>query len=229
MSALATLQNVLARYSPAQLRGLTIAEKNELGELIEDAKCQDDPLYWAQNWTLTENPHWEKQKLPFRSPFPQKPYFRHVFHEFRTSRLLFVPKSRDMMTSWSGLVWATHQAQWAQAFVIVQTMKDDKAKELLGYADCLYRNQPGWLKKLHPLKSQSASEMEWGNKGRILAVPQGQHQIRTYHPTIYIMDEAAFLPEAEQCYGATLASSSHVQIIAISSAGPGWFADQCSQ
>jgi len=107
-------------------------------------------------------------------------------------------------------------------------MKDDKAQELIAYADCLYRNQNDKMKAMHPLAGQTLNEIRWANGGRILGVPQGQHQIRTYHPTIYIMDEAAFLPEAEQCYSATLASSPFCQIIAISSAGPGWFGDQCS-
>ena len=107
-------------------------------------------------------------------------------------------------------------------------MKDDKAQELVGYAECLYRNQSEEMKALHPAEV-SASEINWKAGGRVLGVPAGQHQIRTYHPTIYIMDEAAFLPEAEQCYSATLASSPHCQIIAVSSAGPGWFGQQCER
>lgn len=110
----------------------------------------------------------------------------------------------------------------------MQTMKEDKAMEMIAYADCLFRNQPEWLKALHPVKKSSATEIVWENGGRILGVPQGEHQIRTYHSTTYIMDECAFLPEAEQCYNAAKASSPHVQMIAVSSAGAGWFADQCS-
>jgi len=53
------------------------------------------------------------------------------------------------------------------------------------------------------------------------------NKIRLYHPTRYVMDEAAFLPEAEQCYNA--ANPVAQQIIAISSAGPGWFGDQCTR
>ena len=197
-------------------------------EQIRGERSRRDPLYWAQRCTLTENPHWLKQGLPFQASLPQKSYFRCLFDYFARERLIFVPKTRDMLTSWSALIWATHACQWNKAFAIVQTMKDDKAQELIGYADCLYRNQSLDMRQRHPLKSQSLSELTWSDGGRIMGVPQGQHQIRTYHPTIYIMDEAAFLPEAEQCFNATLASSPYCQIIAISSAGPGWFGDQCS-
>ena len=133
-----------------------------------------------------------------------------------------------MVTSWSAMAWATHQAQWYRAFVIVQTMKEDKAAELIGYSACLYRNQRDWMQAFHPLKQQSQTEMVWQHGGRILGIPQGEHQIRTYHPGIYIQDESAFLPEAERCYNAAKASSPHVQIICVSSAGPGWFGDECS-
>ena len=169
--------------------------------------------------------------VPFRAPLPKKKYFEILFREFKECQKnntpLFVPKSRDMVTSWSGMIWATHQAQWMGAFTVVQTMKEEKAKQLVDYASCLYRNQPAWLKARYPLKNESAHELEWVAGGRIMGVPQGQHQIRTYKPTIYIMDEAAFLVEAEQCYSAVKASSSYVQIIAISSAAPSWFGMQC--
>src|SRR5438105_9077876 len=78
---------------------------------IRDERCRRDPLYWAQHWTCTENPHYEAQGLEFRAPFPQKSYFRLVFDAFAKESKLFIPKSRDMMTSWSALIWATHQAR----------------------------------------------------------------------------------------------------------------------
>src|SRR6266704_6814663 len=85
-------------------------------EAIRNERCRRDPLYWAQHWTCTENPHYEAQGLEFRAPFPQKTYFRLVFDAFAKEPKLFIPKSRDMMTSWSALIWATHQAQWKKAF-----------------------------------------------------------------------------------------------------------------
>lgn len=141
---------------------------------------------------------------------------------------IFIPKTREMVTSWSVMVYAAHRAQWHKAEVIVQTDSEEKATELVGYAECLYRHQAGWLKALHPLKGgPSQLSLEWASGGRVHGIPKGVNKIRLFHPTIYIMDEAAFLPEAEQCYNA--AQPVAKQIIAISSAGPGWFGDECSQ
>jgi hypothetical protein len=196
-------------------------------EQIRDERCRRDPLYWAQNWTYTENPHYLQQGLPFRGRFPDKAYFRPLFESLKCETRLMIPKSREMMTSWCAMVHAAHMAQWHKAEVIVQTDSEDKAKRLVSYAECLYRNQEPWLRGLHPLKSPaSLLGIEWASGGRVFGIPKGAHKIRIYHPTVYIMDEAAFLPEAEQCWNA--AHPVAKQIIAISSAGPGWFGDECS-
>lgn len=132
-----------------------------------------------------------------------------------------------MLTSWAVMIHATHRAQWFKAEVIVQTESEEKAKRLVSYADCLYRNQAPFLKALNPLTSEpSQLAMEWKDGGKLFGIPKGESKIRMYHPSLYVMDEAAFLPEAEQCFNA--AQPVAKQIIAISSAGPGWFGDECT-
>ncbi len=125
------------------------------------------------------------------------------------------------------MAYAAHRAQWFKAEVVVQTDSEDKAKQLVGYAECLYRNQEQFLIERHPLASEASQlSVEWKDGGRVFGIPKGENKIRMYHPTVYVMDEAAFLPEAQQCYDA--AQPVAKQIIAISSAGPGWFGDECS-
>jgi hypothetical protein len=47
----------------------------------------------------------------------------------------------------------------AQRSVLFQTQKEDKAKQLVRYAKCLYERQPQWLRDAYalakPLRSQS--------------------------------------------------------------------------
>jgi|SRR5579864_1534130 len=218
------------RFSPASIAELSDADFEAFEEQLYtelDLWCSRDALYWGQNWTFTENPKWKDQGLEWRSKFPKKSYFVPLFQAFGTYKRLFIPKTREMMTSWCAMLWAAHQAQWHKAEVIVQTDAEDKAKELVGYAACLYRNQPDWLRAKHPLANSSLTELRYQSGGRVFGIPKGEHKIRMHHPTIYIMDEASFLPEAQQCFDA--AEPVAGQIIAISSAGPGWFGDQCSR
>lgn len=194
---------------------------------IWDESCKRNALYWAQNWTKTENPHYEAQGLEHLARFPRKSYFDVLFAYLATWPRIFIPKTREMITSWSVMAHATHRAQWHKAEVVVQTDSEDKAKQLVGYAECLYRNQEPWLRERHPLAGEASQlSIEWKSGGRVFGIPKGEHKIRMYHPTIYIMDEAAFLPEAEQCFNAAHPVAN--QIIAVSSAGPGWFGDECS-
>jgi len=181
-----------------------------------------------QNLTATENPKHKEQGLAYKSPFPRKTYFVPLFEEFARAKRLFIPKTREMLTSWCVMGDSAHRAQWERWFTVVQTEAETKAAELISYVAILYENQPEWLKKLHPLKRErSQTNIEWENGGRVLAIPKGASKIRLYHPTRYVMDEAAFLPEAEACFNA--AQPVCQQIIGISSAGPGWFGDQCSR
>lgn len=194
---------------------------------IRDERCKRSALYWLQNWTATENPKYQAQGLLYKAPFPRKSYFEPLFHAFRTQDRLFIPKTREMLTSWCVMGDSAHRAQWFKWFTVVQTDSEAKAFELIDYVRQLHRNQPAWLKAMHPIASESKGEVVWKGGGRVLAIPAGVHKIRLYHPGRYVMDEAAFLPEAEQCYDAAHPVAS--QIIAISSAGPGWFGDQCSR
>jgi len=212
------LEDIVARQ-----RGLDAASHSEI-----DARCQADSLYWLQNYTMTENPKHESQGLAYKAGFPHKNYFRPLFNAFRECAHLFIPKTREMLTSWCVMGDSAHRARWERWFVVVQTDAEKKAEELISYVRILYENQAPWLRERHPLRGEtSRTKIEWESGGRVLAIPAGVNKIRLYHPTRYVMDEAAFLPEAEQCYNA--AHPVAQQIIAISSAGPGWFGDQCSR
>lgn len=193
-----------------------------------DKRCGADALYWLQHYTATENPKYAAQGLEFVQPFPQKSYFAPLFAHFACDTRLLIPKTREMLTSWSVMGWATNRAQWHKWEVIVQTESENKAAELVEYAAQLHRHQSEWLKRRHPLEREpGAYEMVWRDGGRVMSIPKGANKIRMYHPTLYVMDEAAFLPEAEECYN--VAAPVAQQIIAVSSAGPGWFANQCSR
>ena len=211
---------------------LAVSPREELEQIVLemerrtiDKACRADALYWLQDHTLTENEQWQRENLPFKAAFPRKQYLRVLFDQFKKSRLLFIPKARDMMTSWSAAGWGTHQAQWEKATVVVQTESEDKAKKLVKYAKILYENQSEDLKRRHPLKADSTLHLEWEGGGEYFGIPCGETKIRIHHPTIYIMDEAAFLPGAKALYEAAYPVAG--QIIAISSAGPGWFGEMC--
>jgi hypothetical protein len=223
----------LEQFDDEKLKRLATYVRNTKYERI-DSLCAEEvasfergPLLWACNHTLTENPHFKDQGLEFKAPFPKNSYFVPLFVEFLQSRRLLIPKSREMMTSWCAMLYSVWRAQWHKADVIVQTGSLGKVVDLIGYASQLYRNQADSLKLRHPLANETQTELRWADGGRVRAIPSGESQIRLYHPSIYILDEAAFLAECEACYNT--AHPVARQIIGISSAGPGWFGDMCTR
>jgi hypothetical protein len=119
--------------------------------------------------------------------------------------------------------------------VIIQSERATKSDDLVvgrgipGYARVLWEQQEDILKRMHPLtkdiEDMPADLLSWKNGSSIRGVPSGTNQTRQYHPALFVLDEAAFLTEAEASYNT--AEPVATQIIVISSAGPSWFGDVC--
>ena len=188
-----------------------------------------DPLIWLQHYTKTKDSHWREHgaSSAYR-PFPDKPYFRPIVEAFHAEPVLFIEKSRDMMISWLMVGLFTHKVMTTEGIeVIFQSQKEDKAAELIDYAKCLYEHQPAELKLAYPLATkmanQSRLELRFAHGGRLLGIPGGADQIRSYHPWGLFADEAAFQPEAGECYDHAVPVCK--KIVEVSTIWPGWFTD----
>jgi hypothetical protein len=186
-----------------------------------------DALIWMQKYTRTKDSHWREAGAhsPYR-PFPDKPYFRPIMETFYEQPVLFIEKSRDMMLSWLCVGLFTHTVMTTPGIeVLFQSQKEEKAFELVEYAKTLYEHSNCSIRKAYPLKSkiQAAGTLEFAHGSRIIGIPGGGDQIRSYHPWGLFQDEAAFMPEAGESYDHAVPVCK--KIVVLSSAGPGWFAD----
>lgn len=250
----ATPEELVKQFDKEELRdiqeGLSAIEHDRLDELCSRAEvtpvdgCPDcfqasekcGPLYWLQNLTLTTDDHWQMKGTPYKAPFPRKSYLTHLFGELALltakpelrTRRTFIPKSRDLMVSWSVMGFITWMCQWRpQTFWIAQSEKEDKAAELLTYSRTLYGNQPDWLQQRHPLVTNNVLEMKWANGSRILGLPSGADQIRVHHPHGWFADEVCFLSDFENTLNAVIPVVA--QVVAVSTARAGnYFADACA-
>jgi hypothetical protein len=188
-----------------------------------------DPLTWLQNYTKTTDSHWQEAGAtgPCR-PFPDKPFFRPLVNSFQQEPVLFIEKSRDMMLSWLCVGLFTHAAMTTPGIeILLQSQKAEKAFELVEYAKTLYDQQSPELQKAfplaRPLQSMADGLLEFAHGSRIIGIPGGGDQIRSYHPWGLLQDEAAFMPEAGEAYDNAVSVCQ--KIVVLSSAGPGRFAD----
>lgn len=220
-----------ARKPAVGFSKLTIQPLPESSEFISSArKMVSDPLTWMQRYSKTKDSHWREHSAdsPYRR-FPDKPYFRPLMGGFQADPVMFVEKSRDLMLSWLFVGLFTHAAMTTEGIeVLFQSQKQEKACELVEYAKILYEQSDEAIRKAYPLakKNQAADVLEFAHGSRIIAIPGGGDQIRSYHPWGLLMDEAAFMPEAGESYDNAVPVCK--KIVVLSSAGPGWFADICN-
>jgi hypothetical protein len=234
-------QNALNLSGDAALARFTLLKRRErqalsivspdltasLAKQSEDvATALADPLIWAQKYTQTYNEHWVEENRPSAyEPFPDLPYLGPLFDVLQAERIIWIEKSRDMMVSWVCVAYLLWEAiRVPERGVIFQTQKEEKAKQLIKYAKCLYDRQPDWLKAARPLYRQSDLSIEFTNGSKVMGIPGGADQIRSYHPYAYLNDESSFQPEAGECYNEALAAV-RGKIIFNSTAGPSWYAD----
>jgi len=216
----------LARIDDA----LRAAKYDEIDALCrrEEASFDCGPLLWLTRYTKTENPQYREQGLPFLAGFPRKSYFVPLFGAFLARhKQLFIPKSRTMMTSWAAAGFATWLGQWKQEETVIQTLNEDKALHLIDYASQLLRYQDPGLARLYPIKKQNNFSIVWEHGGAVDAVPGGADAIRSFHPALFIQDEAAHIVEGEESLNAVIPSQA--RIISITTAAPSWFENICSR
>jgi len=192
------------------------------------ASFEAGPLLWLTEYTYTEDTHWLKKGTNPIARFPKKDFFVDVADKMLKDDLLFIPKSREMMTSWLSCGYISWMTQWFPKIQwVMQTEKEDKVIELVNYCRILYLRQDDWMQERNPLIVDNTTHLKRANGSEIIGVPKGANQFRLYHPYGVMFDEAAFLPEFMAAYSTVKPVAK--RILAVSSAALGAFADECEQ
>lgn len=189
-------------------------------------KIEHPPLYEVRkSFTL----------LPSIRPFTLMEYMPPIVDAWRNSQYFAVEKSRDMMMTWLAVALYTWDAMFNPGRQhILQSEDAFKTLELVQRSFLIYEETPHFLKKVIGPASFNKGTTKAGElyftkqKSEILGLPQGADQIRQWHPTGVLSDEAAFQTEA----GATFAAVKPSILMggrytAISSANRGWFENVC--
>jgi phage FluMu gp28-like protein len=161
--------------------------------------------------------------------FPALPYVPELVELFFNEEFLWVEKSRRMVISWLFVSLCLHEAIFAgyqKIFLVSKKEKD--ATDLVLNMWGIYNRQPVFIKNLSPVirpqKDQQKNQLELVNGSVVSAVPQGSDQIRGATVTRLFIDEAAFLDNLEEFYGASVpALIGGGKMVAVSTAYPGYF------
>lgn len=185
-----------------------------------------NPLLWLRDCVKTIDEHDLSHPV---KPFSIKPYTPFLVNAFLTEPRHYVAKSRQIMATWTHAALALHTAQffpYRKVFVI--SKKQEDAFELVKRIRHIYSAQPKWLQEMCPLdrkmNDQPQGYLYFRHGSELRGLPQGADQIRMHTASLILIDEASFLDELEETYGACAPSvAGGGKIVVFSSAGSSYF------
>lgn len=187
------LSSFLANFTPG-VPGLASLAK-DLGRAHRQAQeelCRRDPCYF-----LREFGHVYDATSSAWLPFRLWPAQEATLATVQASRLVICLKARQLGKTWLLLGYAL----WTILFrpgstILLFSLRDDEAVELLDRLKGMYRRLPDWLRvdKREPL----GNDHEWQltNGSRALAFPTTGG--RSYTATLAIVDEADYIPDLDR-------------------------------
>ncbi len=198
-------------------------EAKKLQDRIQTLTAEKDAYYWLTECTKTQDE--QDSRNPYK-PFPKRRYLKHVIDVLQHEPIVYIYKSRTMLGSWTCSGVAAHYAFNNPATGVVFMSQDhDRALHDRNNVATLWSNSSDslrakWeLKK--PLEKMAFDRLDVANGSWFLAIPGDPNKIRSQHPTIILLDEAAFIEKGEESFNTAIATRCPKMWI-LSSANSGW-------
>lgn len=158
--------------------------------------CSRDPWYFLTRHVKTLEP--TRGVLDY----PDFPYLKGLVEDELCHRYLLVPKSRQMMVTWTMIALFLWRAMFKQPGVYIFLSRNERcAEELLERAKFILQHLPSHLRPR--LTTNNKSELEFGGlQSRLLSLPATPDGPRMYSPTAVFWDEMAFTPFDSQIWTA---------------------------
>lgn len=212
--------------------GQQLQEALRIEQALKSRVALKNAYFWATECTLTKDE--QDPETPYK-PFPDKLYLKMTFDYLNQepSPVKWIKKSRTMLASWAVSAWSGHHGFTHPATCVAFQSRDERrALKCVEYVKELWKNsleplRAGWpLAK--SLERQPDHSLELANGSKFLALTGDPDNIRSEHPTIVVLDEAAFMERGEESYNTALATQC-LHMIVLSSANSGWFEDLIEQ
>jgi hypothetical protein len=199
------------------------AELQAIQAELRARRALEDCYYWLTECTRTQD---EQDSLNPYKPFPDRRYFRPLIDVLDNEPQVWIYKSRTMMLTWLVCGWAAHIGfNNAATGVVFQSQDEDRAVHCINCVKILWENSPELLQKRwglkKPMEKQPYNKLELANKTYFLGIPGNPDKVRSAHPTIFVMDEAAIVLRGEESLNVAVATRCPKMVI-LSSAYPGF-------
>ncbi|MDD5088956.1 MAG: hypothetical protein PHI18_09195, partial [bacterium] len=183
-------------------------------DFLELLRCQRDPWRFLTAHVVTQDP--KRGALAY----PDYPYLRELIQAGERHKFLLVPKSRQMMVTWTMVACTIWRALLRGPGVYLFLSRNERcAEELLTRVRFILDRLPD---SMRPRLARSAREeiAFAGLDSRILSLPATPDTPRMYSPSGVFWDEMAFTPYDEEIWSALKpALDSGGRFVGVSSSG----------
>jgi hypothetical protein len=192
----------------------------------EYIKCATDPIYFAKKYVYITHPK------RGRIQFALYPFQEDVLKLFMKEDYHLILKSRQLGISTLVALYSL----WIMIFnkdknILVICTKTDTAKNMVTKVKFMHDNLPSWLRTGKPDENNKLT-FKLKNRSQIKAVSAASDSGRSEAVSLLIMDEAAFIPSAEEIWGSaqqTLATGGGCIALSTPNGTGNWFHKQWSK
>src|SRR5260221_809756 len=168
-------------------------------------RCAKFPTFWVMTYCFTKDEHDASRPV---KRFPRYKYIPYILKELKANPRIIIPKSRQVMITWTVLSYLLWRACFNRhRLIFVQSKKEEDAAALIDRCKHMYEYLPWWQHEVSPLKrplaKQPFNKLSFANGSVIWGVPQGADVLRQYTASIIFGDEFAFQDKAEEAYNAS--------------------------
>lgn len=190
---------------------------------IKNREYADDPYAWARERVKTQDEATQRLEM-----FPDWDYIKDLYECLNEEQMVVIPKSRRMFVSWAVSIYFLHRIRYhPHNAVYWQSLTEERAAYIVDQRCALVENnlEGLWRKKYKPIKTKSGliGKIVYEETGSyMLAIPQGDDQIRSLTPSALVCDEMDFQPEAQAALKAALSTveKNMTMVLVTTSNGP---------
>lgn|GEM_PF-676789 len=170
-----------------------VLDDERFRELIQ---CAESPWFFLTRYVFTQDP------VLGVMGYPGYPYLRNLILAMQHSKRLLVPKSRQMLVSWTAVGYFLWKAIYTgPSLILFLSRGESSAMELLLRARFIYDHLPRWMQP--SLGRDRREELELKKIGsRIISLPATSDAPRMHSPSGVFWDEMAFTPWDEDLWAA---------------------------
>ena len=179
-------------FEPPNISPKTLDE-DRFQELI---RCAESPWFFLTRYVYTQDP------ILGVAGYPGYPFLRNLVQSMQASKRLLVPKSRQMLVSWTAVGYFLWRAIFlGPSFILFLSRGESSAQELLERTRFIYNHLPAWMQP--SLGRDNREELELKKIGsRLISLPATQDAPRMYSPSGVFWDEMSFTPWDEDIWAA---------------------------